>query len=142
MKAKKGFFALILFVFLVSILIYCQREPQNTVKSHDGVRISYRSQGSGNPPLFFVHGWSGDRSYWEAQVDYFARNYRVVTIDLAGHGESGLNRKDWTIESFGKDIERFGKGKTMFLTMFLLIAPILIYGIGNVVRRSKRNNPG
>jgi pimeloyl-ACP methyl ester carboxylesterase len=28
----------------------------------------------------------------------------VVTIDLAGHGESGLGRKAWTIEAFGKDV--------------------------------------
>jgi len=27
-----------------------------------------------------------------------------VTIDLAGHGQSGLSRKDYTIEAFGKDV--------------------------------------
>src|SRR6185295_11577645 len=38
------------------------------------------------------------------QVEPFARRYKVVTVDLAGHGESGVGRKDWTIASFGGDV--------------------------------------
>lgn len=34
----------------------------------------------------------------------FPRHYKVVTIDLAGHGSSGFNRDDWTMEAFGKDV--------------------------------------
>jgi pimeloyl-ACP methyl ester carboxylesterase len=37
-------------------------------------------------------------------VPYFAKRHRVVTIDLAGHGQSGLGRQDWTMDSFGKDV--------------------------------------
>ena len=33
-----------------------------------------------------------------------SRSSKVVNIDLAGHGESGLNRKSWTIEAFGADV--------------------------------------
>src|SRR4030095_213268 len=54
--------------------------------------------------LVFVHGWSCDRSYWEGQMDFFAKHFKVVAVDLAGHGESGLGRKDWTIEAFGDDV--------------------------------------
>lgn len=45
----------------------------------------------------------------------------------------------WTLwfDELYEFIERFGKGKTMILTMFLLIVPILIIGLGNVVRRNK-----
>ncbi|MCK4431235.1 MAG: small multi-drug export protein [Candidatus Aminicenantes bacterium] len=45
----------------------------------------------------------------------------------------------WTLwfDELYEFIEQFGKGKTMFLTMFLLIVPILIYGFGNVVRSDK-----
>jgi len=59
-----------------------------------------------NPPLsvVFVHGWSCDRSYWKEQLDYFAEVHRTVALDLSGHGDSGLNRDDWTIPAFGEDI--------------------------------------
>lgn len=74
------------------------------VKSADGVSIAYQVQGKGKPALVFVHGWCCDRTYWDAQVPHFAQQYKVVTVDLAGHGESGLNRKTWTMASFGEDV--------------------------------------
>ena len=75
-----------------------------TVKSTDGVAIAYSVAGSGSPALIFVHGWCCDRSYWDFQVPYFTERYRVVTVDLAGHGESGLDRKTWTIRALGDDV--------------------------------------
>lgn len=75
-----------------------------TAISADGVPIKYEVRGEGDPALVFVHGWSCDRSYWSAQLPYFARDHLVVAIDLAGHGESGLDRKEWTMGSFGEDI--------------------------------------
>jgi len=72
--------------------------------SADGVTISYQVQGEGKPALIFVHGWCCDRSYWDAQLPHFAKKYKVVAIDLAGHGESGLERKDWTIKAYGEDV--------------------------------------
>ncbi len=76
----------------------------DSVPSADSVIIHYDVRGEGNPALVFVHGWSANRSYWREQAGEFAENYRVVTIDLAGHGESGLNRQDWTMEAFGADV--------------------------------------
>jgi pimeloyl-ACP methyl ester carboxylesterase len=74
----------------------------------DGVRIVYDvydANGAAEPALVFVHGWSCDRSYWKNQIDPFAQKFRVVTVDLAGHGESGTGRKAWTIEAFGGDVD-------------------------------------
>ena len=75
-----------------------------TAISVDGVSIAYEVRGEGELALVFVHGWCCDRSYWSEQLPHFAEKYKVVAIDLAGHGESGLNRKDWTIGAFGKDV--------------------------------------
>jgi len=77
---------------------------QLTALSPDGVRLSYAVQGTGEPALVFVHCWSCDKSYWREQVPYFEKKYKVVTLDLAGHGDSGLGRKDWTVEAFGADV--------------------------------------
>ena len=77
---------------------------RGTVKSPDGVDIHYEVAGTGSPAIVFVHGWSCDRSYWSAQVEHFAKSHRVVAVDLGGHGESGLGRKDWTMAAFGADV--------------------------------------
>jgi pimeloyl-ACP methyl ester carboxylesterase len=75
------------------------------VASADGVPISYEVSGSGEPTLVFVHGWSCDGRYWRAQVPHFSRHHRVVTLDLAGHGHSGLGRQDYTLAAFGRDVQ-------------------------------------
>ena len=80
------------------------RAPAREVTSRDGVPIRFSTQGVGEPALVFVHGWTCDRTFWRPQVDEFSRTHRVVTIDLAGHGESGRNRTVWSIGAFGEDV--------------------------------------
>jgi len=74
------------------------------VLSKDGTSISYEIHGSGEPALVFVHGWSCDARYWRAQLPYFFKKHRVVTLDLAGHGHSGTTRSQYTMTSFGEDV--------------------------------------
>ena len=74
------------------------------VPSADGVAVRYEVHGRGAPAVVFVHGWSCDRRYWHGQVGRFAARFTVVTIDLAGHGESGAGRRSWTMPAFGGDV--------------------------------------
>jgi pimeloyl-ACP methyl ester carboxylesterase len=74
------------------------------VSSADGVPIHFTDQGKGDPALVFVHCWSCDRHLWDNQVPVFAKLYRVVTLDLAGHGDSGRGRKEWSVPAFGEDV--------------------------------------
>jgi len=74
------------------------------VAAADGVPIHYSVQGKGEPTLVFIHCGGCDRHVWDNQVSVFAKNQRVVTIDLPGHGESGQGRKNWSIESFADDV--------------------------------------
>ncbi|MGJ7458927.1 alpha/beta fold hydrolase [Halomonas sp. RA08-2] len=73
--------------------------------SADGVPIAYEVQGSGEPTLVFIHGWSGDGRHWRGQLPYFSQNHRVITLDLAGHGHSGLGRDAYTMPAFGEDVK-------------------------------------
>ncbi len=70
----------------------------------DGLDIAYDVRGRGQTTLVFVHCWSCDRSFWREQLDGFARDYRVVAVDLAGHGASGTARQHWTIQSLADDL--------------------------------------
>jgi pimeloyl-ACP methyl ester carboxylesterase len=75
-----------------------------SVASSDGTRIRYEVTGSGKTAVVLVHCWACDRHLWDGQLTALARDYRVVTLDLAGHGESGRGRKAWTIQAFGEDV--------------------------------------
>ncbi len=76
----------------------------DSVASADGVTIYYEVRGGGDRTLVLVHGWSCDGSYWEKQAEEFSRDYRVVTLDLAGHGRSGSDRETWEMSSYGGDV--------------------------------------
>ena len=71
----------------------------------NGVSISFDSRGKGEVSLVFVHCWACDRSFWKEQLDVFARDYRVVSLDLAGHGASGTDREQWSIAGLAGDVK-------------------------------------
>ena len=98
------FLSLLLFLSLI-IPVAQTGGTTAVVAAADGVPIHYAVQGKGEPALVFIHCWSCDRHLWDSQVAEFAKTNRVVTIDLPGHGESGLARKNWSIESFGDDVK-------------------------------------
>ena len=97
------------FLLIASLLtvVAAQAEERLThvvTKARDGVQIHYASGGNGSPALVFIHGWNCDRSYWSAQLPFFVATHQVVAIDLAGHGDSGINRKTWSMANFGADV--------------------------------------
>lgn len=52
-----------------------------------GVRVHYRDQGAqGGPPIVMVHGFSASLHAWEPWVSRLGDRYRIVTLDLPGHG--------------------------------------------------------
>jgi pimeloyl-[acyl-carrier protein] methyl ester esterase len=55
--------------------------PEKTIRWH------YAEHGAGNP-LFFLHGWGVDGRIWRQQWKHFSKSYRVLTVDLPGHGMS------------------------------------------------------
>lgn len=101
-KYKSLLVVLIVFFFVGSFAYGSAKKM--TVKSADGIPIAYQVQGKGDITLVFVHCWCCNKGFWDAQVPYFSKHYQVVAVDLAGHGESGSNRKEWTMPAYGHDV--------------------------------------
>lgn len=74
-------------------------------QSSDGQKIHYKENGEGSPALLFVHGWLGNGEWWNSQQEYFNKKYKIVQMDLAGHGKSDTSRKEWTSELYADDIK-------------------------------------
>ncbi len=99
---------------LIMAAIYCllvltitptkTRAEDGIARSKDGTLISYSTYGKGNTTLLFIHGWSCNRSFWREQIPTFEKKYRVIAMDLAGHGDSEKNRIVYSMESFAEDV--------------------------------------
>ncbi len=74
--------------------------------SVDGIPVHSTVRGSGPHTIVFVHGWTCDESSWVNQVPFFEKQYRVITLDLPGHGKSGSPQNGpLTMELFARAIE-------------------------------------
>ncbi|MEU8896679.1 alpha/beta hydrolase [Nocardia sp. NPDC048505] len=59
--------------------------------SADGTTLVFREQGpASGRPLVLVHGWSADLRCWGAAAGELAQRYRVLAVDLRGHGYSDV----------------------------------------------------
>ncbi len=71
----------------------------------DGMRVHYESVGKGAEALVFVHGWTCDLNFWRMQVPAFAKEMRVIAVDLPGHGRSDKPQVAYTMDLFARSIE-------------------------------------
>lgn len=70
----------------------------------DGTKIEYSAAGKGQTAIVLIHGWTCDRTLWDAQVEALKARYRVVAVDLPGHGRSGA-APDYTMRRFARAVE-------------------------------------
>jgi pimeloyl-ACP methyl ester carboxylesterase len=79
--------------------------PPDQFFDSNGVRIRYVEQGSG-PAIVLMHGMTGtlDRHFIANGVfANLAKDYRVIAIDLRGHGKSG---KPYAPAAYGEEMAR------------------------------------
>jgi len=69
----------------------------------NGVEIAYTDQGQGTP-ILFIHGYPLSKTMWEPQVKGLSSSFRVITLDLRGHGESDAPLWLYTMELFADDL--------------------------------------
>ncbi|MFK8331323.1 alpha/beta fold hydrolase [Pseudomonas sp. BJa5] len=70
---------------------------------HEGCSLHYEEYGQGEP-LVLLHGLGSSTRDWEMQVPDLARHYRVILMDIRGHGRSDKPRERYSIASFSADL--------------------------------------
>jgi pimeloyl-ACP methyl ester carboxylesterase len=76
---------------------------------HDGVNISYIDRGSGTPMLM-LHGFGASSYSWRYIISGFAKEYRVLAVDLKGFGLSDKpNDSNYSVKDQSNIIKYFIK---------------------------------
>ena len=70
------------------------------------IRHAYIEKGSGEP-LIMLHGNGESKEYFEHQIPYFAKDYRVIAPDTRGHGETPKGTKPFKLWQFAEDLKDF-----------------------------------
>jgi pimeloyl-ACP methyl ester carboxylesterase len=73
-----------------------------TVKTRGG-ELHYRVSGTGKP-LLLLHGSSGYGEQWREFLDEFVDDYKVIAVDLPGHGQSSKLWSSFIIAGAARDI--------------------------------------
>jgi len=68
------------------------------------VKLSYLEAGSG-APLLLIPGWSQTAEQFRFQLEGLADTYRVIALDLRGHGDSDKPEGGYRISRFAADLE-------------------------------------
>ncbi|HCA23787.1 MAG TPA: 3-oxoadipate enol-lactonase, partial [Pseudomonas sp.] len=77
--------------------------PQITLND---CQFHYTDQGSG-PPLLLLHGLGSSEQDWEYQLPALTPHYRVLCLDMRGHGGTDKTGKGYSIDLFARDCLAF-----------------------------------
>ena len=74
----------------------------------DGHRVRYWDEGSG-PPLLLIHGLGNSTLVWHRAMAGLARRFRVLALDLPGHGYSDMPLVDFRVPEAARFVARFAE---------------------------------
>jgi pimeloyl-ACP methyl ester carboxylesterase len=79
--------------------------------------IAYSSAGTGDDTIVLVHGWGGNRQQWNEVLTELSSGYRLISIDLAGHGESIAATGPYNIQRYASDVAAIAATATGSVTL-------------------------
>ena len=87
----------------------------------NGIKLHYLEYGTaGKPPMLFVHGGAAHAHWFDFVVADFVPDYRVLSLDLRGHGDSEwADPPRYTFHEYAADVDAFAKA--LDLRDFVLI---------------------
>src|SRR4051812_8067698 len=73
----------------------------------NGLRVHYLEWGDpAKPPMILLHGIARHAHTFDHVAPHFARDYRVLAIDMRGHGDSAWDPAGaYVVEDYVKDLE-------------------------------------
>jgi len=69
----------------------------------EGIKVSYRAEGRGMP-LVLLHGYLEAAEVWEPLAERLSGDFRVIAVDLPGHGDSDVRGDTHTMEFLARAV--------------------------------------
>ena len=69
----------------------------------ESVKLAYMDKGEGEA-LILLHGNGENSGYFQYQIDFFSRYFRVIAVDSRGHGHSERGSGDLTLQRMADDL--------------------------------------
>jgi len=143
---------------LLSLLVATtlRATPESHTVTINGIEMHYETSGKGEP-LVLLHGGTQTTRMYDPFVEEFSAHYRLIAIDLRGHGGSTNPDNKWTTRQFAQDvfalldhlkIERFkaigaSAGGMTFLHMAIQqperVEAMIVIGVGTYLPKECRN---
>jgi non-heme chloroperoxidase len=70
-----------------------------------GASLAYDDEGAGRP-VVLMHGVSMSRRFFERNVGPLSQRFRVVNVDLRGHGDSPPSEGGHSVAQYARDVHR------------------------------------
>jgi pimeloyl-ACP methyl ester carboxylesterase len=78
--------------------------PEERATEYEGTSIAYRAWGDpADRNIVLVHGGAAHSRWWDHIAPLLARGWRVVAMDLSGHGDSG-RRDRYSLDTWAREV--------------------------------------
>jgi len=106
MRFKSSIFLFLIVAASVVAALAQGQKPADKWAKFEGNKVRYYDIGNtkSKNALVLVHCWTCNVEFWKDTYNAFP-NYRVIAMDLPGHGNSDKPKIDYSIEYFAKSVD-------------------------------------
>jgi len=104
---------------------------KRTVALPNGETLAYIDTGNpSGPPVVLIHGYTDNARDWVPMVPYLSKRFRLILVDIRGHGQSSKPECCYTRLDFAYDI------KLLLDTLKVPQADIVGHSLGSIIAQT------
>ena len=104
---------------------------KKTVQLSDGIALAYIDTGSPTgPPVVLIHGYTDNARDWVPVLPYLSKRFRLILVDIRGHGKSSKPECCYTRLDFAYDI------KLLLDALSIQRAAVIGHSLGSVIAQT------
>lgn len=97
----------------------------------DGVTLAYLQMGDpSGPPVVLIHGYTDSARDWVPMLPYMPKRYRLILVDIRGHGQSSKPECCYSRYDFAYDI------KLLLDKLHVRKADIVGHSLGSIIAQT------